>query len=585
MSLRKTDFTFSLFLLIYSLALATQGLDFGDAGWQLTAYDNIIVFPQGIQYSFMYYLSVLLGHLWQILLPSGGLYWNRVGMVIFFMFVFLIYRILFKIYYPRHNWTRSLALVFLFVYQGAPESLNYDVFTMFFNSLIILFLYLGLTERKHYFLFLSGIIAGLNIFIKIPNLAGVLFFVVIPFYAYMKNWNSRSLLKYFGLTFVGFITGVSAIIVVMVLLNHQQYFIDNLTFLADMSASGDASHGLSHLIISYLKGYTKILIITGVTLIIVLFIRYLLRRNPHFLETRLYRIILVFLMIIFGLAALEVGNPVWSKLRYLFFGLMFLNGMVLLLLRRVAVKTRLLISLGLILLIISPLGSDSGLDKMGWGSWVLGPMLFLQLRRGHYASIGSGKIRFKGNRELYKIFTLIFIIAVLTYAWNNTYNDPGSRLAKRYPVNHPGLKGIYTSKERAVIVNQLLSDIQPYVKKGDTLLAFIEMPMIHYLTHTRPYLNTSWPKLLYSPDIFKKQLDLAESKGALPIVVRQKLNMGATNWPYNSIPDYTEYINPSIKYREHGLELNEFLKRNNYEHVWGNTAFEILMPGRSFSNM
>ncbi|MCD6596105.1 MAG: hypothetical protein J7L04_00355, partial [Bacteroidales bacterium] len=214
MSLRKTDFTFSLFLLIYSLALATQGLDFGDAGWQLTAYDNIIVFPQGIQYSFMYYLSVLLGHLWQILLPSGGLYWNRVGMVIFFMFVFLIYRILFKIYYPRHNWTRSLALVFLFVYQGAPESLNYDVFTMFFNSLIILFLYLGLTKRKHYFLFLSGIIAGLNIFIRIPNLAGVLFFVVIPFYAYMKNWNSRSLLKYFGLTFVGFITGVSVIILV-----------------------------------------------------------------------------------------------------------------------------------------------------------------------------------------------------------------------------------------------------------------------------------------------------------------------------------------------------------------------------------
>ena len=583
MSFRKTDFALSLFLLIYSLALATQGLDFGDAGWQLTAYENIIVFPQGIQYSFMYYLSVLLGHLWQVLLPSGGLYWNRVGMVILFISVFFIYRILFRIYYPRHNWTRSLALVYLFVYQGAPESLNYDVFTMFFNSLIILFLYLGLTKRKHYLLFLSGIIAGLNIFIRIPNLAGILFFIVIPFYAYMRNWNSRRLLKYTGLAFIGFIFGVSAIIVLLVLLNHQQYFIDNLAFLADMSTSGNATHGLSHLIMSYLKGYGKIIIVTGVILLIVLYIRYILRKNPHFLQTKLYRIALVLLMIVFGLAALKIGNPVWSKLRYLFFGLMFLNGMVLLLLRRVAVKTRLLISLGLVLLIISSLGSDSGLEKMGWGSWVLGPMLFLQLRKGHYASIGSGNIRFKGNRELYKIFTLIFIIAALTYAWNNTYNDPGSRLSKRYPVNHPELKGIFTSKERAIVVNQLLSGIQPYIKHGDTLLAFIEMPMIHYLTHSRPYLNTSWPKLLYSPDIFRKQLDLAESKGTLPVVIRQNLNMGATNWPYNSIPDYTEYINPSIKYREHGLELNDFLKRNNYVHLWGNTAFEILMPGGNLS--
>ncbi len=585
MSFRKTDFAVFLFLLIYSIALAAQGLDFGDAGWQLTAYDNIISYPQGIQYSFMYYLSVLSGHVWQLIFPSGGLYWSRVGMVILFISVFFIYKILFKIYYPRNNWTRSLMLVYLFVYMGAPESLNYDVLTMFFNSLIILFLYLGLTNRKYYLLFLSGLITGLNIFIKIPNIAGVLFFIVVPFYAYMKNWNSRRLLKCFGLTFIGLITGVSLIMLVLVVLNHQQLFIDNLAFLADMSASGNASHGLSHLLLSYLKGYGKIFLITGIVLIIVLYIRYLLRKNPQFLQTRMYRVALIFLMIVFGLAALEIGNPVWSKLRYLFFGLMFLNGLVLLLLRRVAIKTRLLISLGIILLIISPLGSDSGLEKMGWGSWVLGPMLFLQLRKGHYASIGSGKIRFKGNRELYKIFTLFFIIAVLTYAWNNTYNDPGSRILKRYSVNHPKLKGIYTSEERAIVVNQLLSGIQPYIKEDDTLLAFIEMPMIHYLTQTRPYLNTSWPKLLYSSEIFKKQLGLAESKGTLPVVVRQNLNMGATNWPYNPIPDYTEYINPSIKYREHGLELNEFLKRNNYVHVWGNVAFEILKPGSILSGL
>jgi hypothetical protein len=252
--------------------------------------------------------------------------------------------------------------------------------------------------------------------------------------------------------------------------------------------------------------------------------------------------------------------------------------MVLLLLRHVAAKTRLLVSLGLILLFISPLGSDSGLEKMVWGSWILGPILFLQLRKGHYASIGSGKTRFKGNKELYKVFTLIFTIAVLTYAWNNTYNDPGSRLLKRYPLNHPKLKGIYTSENRALVVNQLLMELPNYVKQNDTLLTFIELPMIHYLTSTKPYLSTPWPKLLYSPKIFNYQLTTAAVSGRLPVIVRQRQNMGAANWPYDSMPDYTKYHNPAIKYREYGQFLNHFLSEHNYHSVWENRSFEILLP-------
>ncbi len=572
-------------LAAYSLLLAMQGLDFGDAGWQLTAYENIISYPQGVQYSFMYYLSVLLGHLWHLILPSGGLYWNRVGMILFFMIVLLIYRTLLKNYYPRHSWIRSLALIYLFIYQGGPESLNYDVFTMFFNSLIIVFLFLGLTKRKRYLLFLSGLMLGLNIFIKISNLTGILFFVVIPFHAYLKNWNSRRLLQYTGLTIIGFITGILLIIIVMRLLNHQTYFYKNLTFLMDMSASGEATHSLLHLLLSYLKGYGKIFLITGTSLMIILYIRYLFKINPQFIQSRLYHIMVIILLIVFGLTALIFGNPVWSKIRYLFFGLMLLNGLVLLLLRHVAAKTRLLVSLGLILLFISPLGSDSGLEKMVWGSWILGPILFLQLKKGHYASIGSGKIRFKGNKELYKVFILTFTIAVLTYAWNNTYNDPGSRLLKRYTVDHPKLRGIYTSEKRALVVNQLLLELPNYVKQEDTLLAFIEMPMIHYLTSTRPYLITSWPKLLYSPEMFNKQLNTSSKKGKLPVIVRQRQDMGAANWPYQSIPGYTLYLNASIKYREHGLILNNFLNRHKYYSVWENRSFEILLPDRTQFNL
>ncbi len=95
------------------------------------------------------------------------------------------------------------------------------------------------------------------------------------------------------------------------------------------------------------------------------------------------------------------------------------------------------------------------------------------------------------------------------------------------------------------MANEMLNEIQKYVESGDTLLAFIELPMVHYLTNTRPYLSTSWPKLLYSDNLFKEQLYCSAERKTLPVVIRQKVNMGLTNRPENRMDNYTEYINSS----------------------------------------
>lgn len=188
------------------------------------------------------------------------------------------------------------------------------------------------------------------------------------------------------------------------------------------------------------------------------------------------------LFLFFAFVSLKVGNPVWSKVRYVFLGLMIINGIITVISKYSSKETRLFSLMGIILLVIAPLGSDTGLDKLLWGTWLLGPLILQRLKQGASLQHGKGKFSFQGSNEVYKIVTSILFIAFLTYAWNNTYNDPGSRLKKRYTVNHPKLKCIYTTQERAEVANEMLNEIQKYVESGDTLLAFIELPMVHYLS-------------------------------------------------------------------------------------------------------
>jgi hypothetical protein len=135
-------------------------------------------------------------------------------------------------------------------------------------------------------------------------------------------------------------------------------------------------------------------------------------------------------------------------------------------------------------------------------------------------------------------------------------------------------RGIYTTKERAKVVNELLVESSKYIKKNDHILAYDCMPMFFYLTETLPYTPNTWP-WLYVPENFKEELDLAKSNsGKLPVVITQKMSTLSNNWPQN-IP---EKIQRTMPEQQRDSIMAEFISQNKYKSVWENEAFEIYLP-------
>ncbi len=73
----------------------------------------------------------------------------------------------------------------------------------------------------------------------------------------------------------------------------------------------------------------------------------------------------------------------------------------------------------------------------------------------------------------------------------SSYRDGDlTRLDTRF--TYGKLDGVYSTKTRVKMVEDLLKYMSPRLKRGDRLLAYEKIPMIHYLTGTTPALETMW---------------------------------------------------------------------------------------------
>jgi hypothetical protein len=140
------------------------------------------------------------------------------------------------------------------------------------------------------------------------------------------------------------------------------------------------------------------------------------------------------------------------------------------------------------------------------------------------------------------------------------------------------MKGIYTSKERAASINELLSESAKYIKPNDYVLAYDLIPMYHFWTETRPYIRNPCP-WFYTSAVFERELNLSMSKSLpIPVVVMQTvLTIGdGSKWPEAKLKDdYSKWD----RNKGRNEVMNNFLAEHNYKTVWQNETFKIMVPG------
>lgn len=576
---RRTLAGYTLLLIIWQLLLSFQGLDLADTGFHLSAFRFILEDPYAVQYSMVFWLSDIFGYAWMQLLPSGGLFWCRIGGLFFFTLTFLVYQhILRKETDAKRSFT-GLFIISLFILKGGFECLNYDILTMLGYALVVLFLYGGLKDRKVALLFVGGMVLGVNTFFRLTNVSGLMFLLMIPFYLYLEKEKPGAYLRTLAVSTAGFLAGAGSILGLILLLGHWELYIDNLHFIFNVASDSEASHGIVPLVTAYAGGF-----INGLILVILFAAAlWVYGKIPPFSGKKrnllARKAIPVILISAAALLMILFQDAFWSKIRYLLIGLVLLAGIQYTRDKRKPDSYRLLSLGGLILFLVTPLGSDSWLGKSVFGMWILVPLILTENHLGDLFRPLKPGISSQAEKMILLSLRGIIIVTALIFAWQNTYFDAGSRWLKRTPVQHEKLRCIYTSEERAGAVNELILEAFPLIKE-EYLLSFIEIPMVNYLADKKPFISTSWPKLYYNVNTFENKLEEALARReSLPAVVRQKQNTGIVAWPADTAAkEYLDYPDDLSRWPAHGRVLNKFLDQQGYEVIWENNMFQLLLP-------
>jgi hypothetical protein len=586
---------FFLFIFVFQLVFIFQGVELSDEGFIATYYQEIFKNPESVQYNFMFWLTGIIGGLYYKLFPFLGLWGLRLGgVIVTTSTAILVYNLLKK--HLNNNYLKLGLFLVVTALNNDIKELNYNNLSAFIYVVVISYLYKGLKGNSNGKFFICGILVGMNVFIRLPNLLGIGLVFAILYYGYIEKNNFKSITKQVLFFLAGTLVSTAAILLLIYFVGHWDIFMNALQVVYKMGKGNQhvelqgSNYGILRLTSQFKSNNGKSIffalsIFIGFVLGISLFSTIKKKVSGFNRIRKLLKYIFlssIFILIVEGV----IDN---YSLLYFYSGVIVIV-FALILLTPNDNDTRFLMFCGCFILASYPFGSSAGILTAGrYSFWIGLPIAINYLL--NIRSIKNQLIFYRGESEnslqieitenqirvLKNIFLVILIFAGLFYSYSYPFFDKRNRLDMRYSIDNKNLVGIYTTKGRAEALNELLHESSKYVKKGDYVLAYDCIPLYNFLTESVPYIRSAYP-WLYETEIFRNELDLAKhDKKVLPVVVMQTIKTigDGSKWPEESLP--TDYSKWDVN-QGRNKYMNDFLKTNNYKEVWSNHYFKIFVP-------
>ena len=385
----------------------------------------------------------------------------------------------------------------------------------------------------------SGIFAGINIFVRIPNLLGVLLSVVILLSDIVGGRGNKLKYKECLLFICGALFGISLIMAIIFSLGHEHIFLQSLLGLGHSATSAESSHSMTILIISqfftYYNGIVSICLFFGVF--------YMMKRTAKCHLTKWTLFVLASFFLFYHVYLDTTSNNTWA---------LSTTGCLMIICRH-RDNLSLIAALGLFMLIIEPIGTNSGYGQASLPALIAAPAASMAII----------------NRDnIYIVMVACLAILMKTIKQGNL-NEFGPLYEKRYKIECPECSFLYTTQDRAKVLNESLPELKKYIHEEDTLLVHDALPILNYLTHTRPAGGNSVPG--YSLDYFDR-LSIMNYKPK--ILVHKFEPLG--NWMM--ITRAFSLTDDKLPKNDERMTINQYLTINKYKVVWENSFFILLYP-------
>lgn len=585
-NIKKHKFIYALFaVVLYQIMCALQGFDLSDEGWGMYFYQQIFKNPECVVAQMPYWVTGVIGGGWNLLFPEGGFFGMRIFGIILVTCTFCLSYVFLK-KSINSGWLLIGLIAQVLIVAGDPKPYGYNSLTAFVVLLAVVAFWRGLESKKSLWIFGGGLLLGVNIFVRIPNIAILPIILLVPIYQYLIEGKLRLFNSKIWIAILGVIVGVMLVIVAMYHWGYWSLFMEAMTGVANSATDESNSHQFGRLIIRYAKNYWGIIAVGGIVILfggIYVWLRGVLVNNSKYL------VLLLDVLIVCVLAFFALYYNVALRHNDMYFThfISYAGIILILICNRKSDKIHLkyIAFASLLMIVCMPLGSDQGINTMWTSAW-----LALPLSTAYLANLFNEQMPWEGRLKKYSAFKnyiryymyIVFGVYIACGIYKNdnlAYYDPGSRFEKIYSIHNSYCDLIYTGKYRADLMNELLPVLEKYVKPNDYLLVYNFMPGLNYMTDTRSYISNAWLWCLSGAEL-EQQLKLASSKNRpLPVVLRQ--NFRATNlWgeydPYFLDMDRRP-IN-DLSRPDQIKSINKFLNENSYKIVWTNKHFDILLP-------
>jgi len=561
-------------IIMYPFLHVNVGIDVTDTGYSLGSF---LFEPQmGEEWVlFATYLANLTGSLFAML-PFGN---TMLGMNIYTSAIVSLSGAMAYIFLKKKipTWIIFLGIFMAESLCWCPTIILYNYLTYFLFTLLVVFLYMGLTQKRSY-LFWAGIVLGLNVMVRFPNLAQAALILAVWYYGWLKKDRFQLVLQNTLLCIGGFITGLAVVLAEISIQYGLDSYISMITHLFNMSSSSGDGHSLGSMLFAIVDAYFvafRWLLYPLALTIAGLFAFRMVRNHRILIKTGavFYFIgMLLLLRILYGRGMFN--------LKYYTYESMFQWGAIFLILSIVTMlmvmtqkehqaEEKMLAFIILLVILVTPLGSDNYLYPIMNHLFLIAPIsLYWMFQKGKNATLPV--------RMMLTMILVVTLIQSIAFGYTFVFRDgtQGEALTTEM-TNNRVLKGMKTSEQKAAMLTSVTKYVYDNDLTGNEVILYGNIPAMSCFLEMPAALTTSWPDLAtYRVESMKAELEQLKKEDAMPVIM---LSAGVAAWMSEDLEEMTKLeITPEKYQNDDKVELiRQFIMEQQYSEVYANDMFVI----------
>ena len=476
-----------------------------------------------------------------------------------------------------------------------PTVILYNYVTYFFFTVMVILLYQGIfTGKRGYYLF-AGIVLGLNVMTRIPNITHAALIVSVWYAGWLQKDKLNKILQDTLWCLGGFLIGFGGVLLTIIVTYGADSYLQMLQSLFGGSG-GVEGHSLGDMLFSIVDAYfvgakwfffVLLVVLGGIVL-------FAIRKEQFIWIKRVlyFAVIAVLVRFFYGRGMFNFRYYAYESMFQwvvLFLIIAMVSTVIQMSRKEVPQEQKVLASMLLLLILVTPLGSDNYLYPNINNLFLVAPVVLYWLVG--YICEGQKQMFFVKAKVILSTFpiramlgALLLIVFIQSIGFGFTFVFRDGMLGEKRDTQitqNQVLKGMITNAENAEALEGITEYCETQGLTGKQIILYGDIPALSCFLKMPTAISTSWTDLdsytvaTMQKDMQKIEQNMQISEADRPVII---VSVGfdawltedaeAMNWFHVSAEEYKEDAKAAL--------IKEFITKYQYQETYLNNKFVVL---------